>query len=114
MKEGIEIVAHCPDGVHPLDFSRALTKKILGERWAVGIAGPRNISADAARRMSKTQMENLLSAELASGKVKRLFLYPGEEAASKTAEDIFLYALCTHEGEWTKSQIDTLAIVFPR
>jgi hypothetical protein len=63
---------------------------------------------DAARRMSKTQRENLIQEELASGKVKRLFLYPVEEAASKTAQDIFLYALCTHEDGWTKSQIDTL------
>jgi hypothetical protein len=60
--------------------------------------------------MSKTQVEELIQAELASDKVKRLFLYPFEEPAIKIAEDCFLYNLCNREGEWTKSQIDTLQL----
>jgi hypothetical protein len=105
-----ELVVHCPDRVHSFDFARALVTKIRGMGWAVGIPGPRNISVDAARRMSKTQMEDLIWAELASGKVKQLFLYPFEEPAIKIAEDCFLYNLCNRECEWTKSQIETLQL----
>src|SRR5262249_1892455 len=88
----------------------AVMAKLKGTGWAVGVPGPRNISVDAARRMSKTQMEDLIQAELASDKVKRLLLYPFEERAIKIAEDCFLYNLCNHEGEWTKSQIGTLQL----
>jgi hypothetical protein len=102
---------HCPDGIHSVDFARAVMTKLNGTDWAVGIPVPRNISVDATRRMSTTQMEDLIQAELASDKVKRLLLYPFEEPAIKIADDCFLYNLCNREGEWTKSQIDTLQLL---
>ena len=105
-----ELIMHCPDGVHSVDYSRAVMTKLSGTGFAVGIPGPRKISVDAARRMSKTQMDELIWAELRSDKVKQLFLFPLEEPAIRIAEDCFLYNLCNLEGEWTKSQIDTLQL----
>lgn len=104
----LELIMYCPDGVHSVDFSRAVMVKLSGTGWAVGIPGPRNIIVDAARRMSQTQMEDLIRAQLAADKAKRLFLYPFEEPAIKIAEDCFLYNLCKLDGEWTKSQIEIL------
>src|SRR5262249_33599305 len=57
---------------------------------------------------SKTQRDELIWAELRSDRVKQLFLSPLEEPAIRIAEDCFLYNLCNREGDWTKSQIDTL------
>ena len=105
----IELIVHCPKGVHSLDFSRAVMAKLKGTGWAVGVPAPRNIGV-AARRMSETQIENLIRAHLASDKVKRLFLYPFEKSAIKIAEDVLLYSLCNPKGEWTKSQIDELQL----
>ena len=100
MTVGNEIVAHCPDGVHPVDFLRALITKMHGAGWAIGIHVSKNTSVSKA--------EDQIVSDLASGKVKRFHLYALKEAANKAAEEIFLHGLCTHEGEWTKSQIELL------
>jgi hypothetical protein len=106
MKGGIEIVVHCPEGVHAIDFWLALGAKLRGFGWAIGTPLPKNTRISKNTSISKIQAK--VVSELAADKVKRLSLFPLNEAATKTAQDIFLHAVCTHEGEWTKSQIEML------